>query len=55
MVSVFMLEKRCAKYKLPERLEVVDNFPMSGDGQKVMKRQLTEEVTKKLKDEGAIK
>ncbi|MFC1998072.1 AMP-binding protein [Chloroflexota bacterium] len=54
-ITSFMLEKKCAKYKLPERLEVVDNFPMSGDGQKVMKRQLTEEVTKKLKDEGVIK
>ncbi|MBT3362273.1 MAG: acyl--CoA ligase [Chloroflexi bacterium] len=54
-ITSFMLEKKCAKYKLPERLEVVDNFPMSGDGQKVMKRQLTEEVTGKLKAEGAIK
>jgi len=54
-ITGFMLEKKCAKYKLPERLEVVDSFPMSGDGQKVMKRQLTEEVTKKLKDEGTIK
>jgi non-ribosomal peptide synthetase component E (peptide arylation enzyme) len=54
-VTSFMLDKKCAKYKLPERLEVVDNFPMSGDGQKVMKRQLTEEVTVKLKDEGVIK
>ena len=54
-ITGFMLEKKCAKYKLPERLEVVDNFPMSVDGQKVMKRQLTEEVTIKLKAEGAIK
>lgn len=54
-ITNFMLENKCAKYKLPERLEVVDAFPMSGDGQKIMKRQLTEEVTKKLKDEGTIK
>jgi len=54
-ITSYMLDKKCAKYKLPERLEVVDSFPMSGDGQKIMKRQLTEEVTKKLKDKGVIK
>jgi len=53
-ITSFMLEKKCAKYKLPERLEVVDTFPMSGDGQKIMKRQLTEDVTAKLKAEGVI-
>jgi hypothetical protein len=39
---------------LPERLEIVDSFPMSGDGQKVLKRELTEDVTSKLKVEGKI-
>ena len=53
MVS-FLLEKKIAKYKLPERLELVDSFPMSGDGQKIMKRELTEEVTRKLKAEGVL-
>jgi non-ribosomal peptide synthetase component E (peptide arylation enzyme) len=53
MVS-FLLEKKIAKYKLPERLELVDNFPMSGDGQKIIKGELTDRVTKKLKEEGAL-
>ncbi|MFC1998629.1 AMP-binding protein [Chloroflexota bacterium] len=50
----FLLEKKMAKYKLPERLELVDSFPMSGEGQKILKRELTERVTKKLKAEGVI-
>jgi len=50
----FLLEKKVAKYKLPERLEMVDSFPMSGDGQKVLKRELTERVTRNLKAQGAI-
>jgi len=44
----FLMEKKIAKYKMPERLELVDTFPMSGDGQKVIKRELTELVTRKL-------
>ncbi|MFC1951297.1 AMP-binding protein [Chloroflexota bacterium] len=52
MVS-FMLEKKCAKYKLPERLEIVDSFPMSGDDQKIMKRELTEMVKAKLAEESS--
>ena len=50
MVS-YMLEKKCAKYKLPERLEIVDQFPMSGDDQKVMKRELTERLEIQIKKE----
>ncbi|MFC1978427.1 AMP-binding protein [Chloroflexota bacterium] len=53
-MSFFLLDKKVARYKLPERLELVDSFPYSGDGQKVMKRKLTEEVTAKLKAEGVI-
>jgi non-ribosomal peptide synthetase component E (peptide arylation enzyme) len=53
-MTSFLLHKRVAKYKLPERLELVDSFPYSGDGQKVMKRKLTEDVTARLKAEGAI-
>ncbi|MFC1978544.1 AMP-binding protein [Chloroflexota bacterium] len=53
-MASYMLEKKCAKYKLPERLVVVDRFPMSGDGQKVLKRELTEQITRQLKIEGAV-
>lgn len=50
----YLLQKRIAPYKLPERLEIVDSFPMAGDGQKVDKRTLTQNVARKLKDEGKI-
>ena len=53
-MTLFLLGKQVAKYKLPERLEIVDSFPYSGDGQKVMKRKLAEEVITKLKAEGVI-
>jgi len=53
-MTSFLLDKKVARYKLPERLEIVDSFPYSGDGQKVMKRKLSEEVTAKLKAEGVI-
>lgn len=53
MVS-FLEERRIAPYKLPERLEIVDRFPMAGDGQKINKRQLAEDVAGKLKTEGEI-
>ncbi len=39
MVS-FLREKDIAPFKLPESLEVVDKFPMAGDGQKVDKKAL---------------
>ncbi len=50
----FLLEKRMAKFKIPERLEIVDSFPMSGDGQKVIKKSLADDVAGKLKEEGLI-
>ena len=51
MIS-FLIEKKMAKYKFPERLEVVDGFPMSGDGQKISKKDLVEQITRQLKLEG---
>lgn len=39
MVS-FLRQKAFASYKLPERLEIVDNLPMIGDGTKVDKKVL---------------
>lgn len=52
MIS-FLRQKGLATFKLPERLEIVDSFPIRGE-QKVSKRDLTEMVTKKLKEEGKI-
>ena len=46
----FLKEKKVASYKLPERLEIVSEFPMSSGG-KVLKRELIADITKKLKAE----
>lgn len=43
----FLLDKGIAKYKLPERLELVDNFPMSNFG-KVTKLALTQLIAEEL-------
>jgi len=51
MVS-FLMERKLAKYKLPERLEIVEDFPMLGD--KVHKRALGTNVANKLLGEGVI-
>lgn len=51
----FLLEKhKIAKIKLPERLEIVAEFPLSPVG-KVFKRVLKDDIAKKLKEEGVIK
>jgi 2,3-dihydroxybenzoate-AMP ligase len=41
-----------AKHKLPERIEVMDDFPLSAFG-KVSKKTLTEELAKKVAAEKA--
>lgn len=51
MIS-FLKEKKIAPYKLPERLEIVDQFPMAGDGTKIAKHELVQDIARKLKAEG---
>lgn len=46
----FLLEQKIAKFKLPERLEIVGSFPMTNIG-KVSKKDLREDIAKKLKNE----
>ena len=46
----FLLAKEIAKFKLPERLEVVSEFPVSTFG-KVSKKSLAEMIAKKLEAE----
>ncbi len=46
----FLLGKEIAKYKLPERLEIMHDFPLSPFG-KVSKKTLTEMVTHKMDGE----
>jgi non-ribosomal peptide synthetase component E (peptide arylation enzyme) len=52
MIS-FIRQNKVASYKLPERLELVDRFPMTENG-KILKRELTADITGKLKAEGII-
>jgi 2,3-dihydroxybenzoate-AMP ligase len=48
----FLMEKEIAKFKLPERLEVLADFPVSTFG-KVSKKALAETVSKKLSEDKA--
>jgi len=47
----FLKEKQIARYKLPERLEIIDAFPTVGDSGKVNKNTLKEMIAKKLEEE----
>jgi 2,3-dihydroxybenzoate-AMP ligase len=49
----FLMNEEIARHKLPERLEIMDEFPLSPFG-KVSKKDLTERVARKLKEEGKI-
>ena len=49
----FLMEKKIAKYKLPERLEIRESLPLR-DEQKVAKSRLIEEIESILKAEGKI-
>jgi non-ribosomal peptide synthetase component E (peptide arylation enzyme) len=49
----FLVNEEIAKHKLPERLEIVDEFPLSPFG-KVSKKDLTERITRQLKSENKI-
>ncbi len=52
MVS-FLKGRRIAPYKLPERLEILDELPLRGH-QKVAKGELQEDLIRKLQAEGSI-
>ena len=49
----FLMDEEIAKHKLPERLEIMGDFPLSPFG-KVSKKELTERVARKLKEEGKL-
>jgi 2,3-dihydroxybenzoate-AMP ligase len=49
----FLATKEIARFKLPERLELMDDFPLSTFG-KVSKKSLVEMVTRKLEQERAV-
>ena len=48
----FLLAQRIAKYKLPERLELLERMPISPAG-KILRRELRERITDILAREGA--
>jgi len=52
-LAAFLATKEIAKFKLPERLEIMTDFPLSTFG-KVSKKTLVEMVTRKLAAEGRI-
>ncbi|MDP6174104.1 MAG: hypothetical protein QGF09_08070, partial [Rhodospirillales bacterium] len=43
----FLLEKKIAKFKLPERLEIVDTLPLTKVG-KVSKKELRERIASEI-------
>ncbi len=46
-LSSFLMSKQIAKFKLPERLELVNEFPLTNIG-KVSKKDLREDIARKL-------
>lgn len=48
---VYLRTKKIANYKLPERLEVVNAFPLASES-KINKKQLREIIVARLKEEG---
>jgi 2,3-dihydroxybenzoate-AMP ligase len=49
-LTQYLISTNIAKFKLPERLEIVEEFPISPAG-KILKRTLREMVTQKLEQE----
>ena len=49
----FLHAQHIAKFKLPERLEVVDAFPLTGVG-KISKKDLRDDITRKLAAEAEL-
>jgi len=52
-MKVFLENKDIAKFKWPERLEIVDDFPLTPIG-KISKKDLRKDITKKLETEGTL-
>jgi non-ribosomal peptide synthetase component E (peptide arylation enzyme) len=50
----YLKSKKIAPFKLPERLEVVESFPLVGESGKVDRKEMVRIITAKLKGEGAI-
>jgi non-ribosomal peptide synthetase component E (peptide arylation enzyme) len=47
-ISTFLRKKNIAPFKMPERLEIIDQFPTLADGQKIDKQALAEDIARKI-------
>ncbi len=50
----YLKSKKIAPFKLPERLEVIETFPLVGESGKIDRRAMVHMITEKLKEEGKI-
>jgi non-ribosomal peptide synthetase component E (peptide arylation enzyme) len=50
----YLKSTKIAPFKLPERLEVVEAFPLAGESGKIDRRAMVQMITEKLKEEGKI-
>jgi len=50
----YLKSKKIAPFKIPERLEVVENFPLVGESGKIDRKEMVKIITAKLREEGAI-
>jgi non-ribosomal peptide synthetase component E (peptide arylation enzyme) len=50
----YLKSTKIAPFKLPERLEVVEAFPLVGESGKIDRRAMVHMITEKLKEEGKI-
>ncbi|HBV96010.1 MAG: hypothetical protein JL50_05190 [Peptococcaceae bacterium BICA1-7] len=53
-LNLFLLEKRIAKFKFPERLEVISEFPLTNVG-KIKKNVLRQDIERKTAEENRAK
>lgn len=50
----YLKSKKIAPFKLPERLEIVEDLPLVGESGKVNTKEMVKMITAKLKEEGVI-
>ncbi|MBI4589852.1 MAG: AMP-binding protein [Candidatus Rokubacteria bacterium] len=53
-LAEFLAAKGVAKYKCPERVELCDELPTTGEGGKVLRRALEDDIRTKLEREGKL-
>lgn len=53
-LAVFLEAREVAKYKFPERVELLDELPTTGEGGKVLRRALEDDIRTKLEREGKV-